>query len=62
MKESAALVDASQLTNDKPLILEGESFAGIYMGFTGHEVADENILGGQASVQVRFHSKHYNVT
>ena len=61
-KDSAALVKASEFPNDKPLILEGEIFSGLYEGFTGHEVIAEKIADGQASVQVRFHNKHYNVS
>jgi len=60
-KESAALVKASEFPNDKPLILEGEIFAGLYEGFTSHEVVGEQIADGQASVQIRFSNKHYNV-
>jgi hypothetical protein len=55
-------VKASEFPNDKPLILEGEIFAGLYEGFTGHEIAGESISDGQAVVQVRFRNDHYNVT
>jgi hypothetical protein len=61
-KESAARVKASEFPNDKPLILEGEIFAGLYEGFTGYEVAGENISDGQAVVQVRFRNDNYNVS
>lgn len=61
-KESAVRVKASEFPNDKPLILEGEIFAGLYEGFTGHEIAGESISDGQAVVQVRFRNDHYNVT
>lgn len=61
-KESAARVKASEFPNDKPLILEGEIFAGLYEGFTGYEVAGESISDGQAVVQVRFRNDHYNVS
>ena len=61
-KESVARVKASEFPNDKPLILEGEIFAGLYEGFSGYEVAGENISDGQAVVQVRFRNDHYNVS
>ena len=61
-KESAARVKASEFPNDKPLILEGEIFAGLYEGFTGYEIAGESISDGQAVVQVRFRNDHYNVS
>jgi len=61
-KESVARVKASEFPNDKPLILEGEIFAGLYEGFTGYEVAGESISDGQAVVQVRFRNDNYNVS
>jgi hypothetical protein len=61
-KESVVRVKASEFPNDKPLILEGEIFAGLYEGFTGYEVAGENISDGQAVVQVRFRNDNYNVS
>ena len=61
-KESAARVKASEFPNDKPLILEGEIFAGLYEGFTSYEIAGENISDGQAVVQVRFRNDNYNVS
>ena len=61
-KESAVRVKASEFPNDKPLILEGEIFAGLYEGFTGYEVAGESISDGQAVVQVRFRNDNYNVS
>jgi hypothetical protein len=61
-KESVVRVKASEFPNDKPLILEGEIFAGLYEGFTGHEIAGESISDGQAVVQVRFRNDHYNVS
>jgi len=61
-KESVARVKASEFPNDKPLILEGEIFAGLYEGFTGYEVAEESISDGQAVVQVRFRNDNYNVS
>ena len=61
-KESAARVKASEFPNDKPLILEGEIFAGLYEGFTGYEVSGESLSDGQAVVQVRFRNDNYNVS
>ena len=61
-KESAARVKASEFPNDKPLILEGEVFAGLYEGFTGYEIAGESVSGDQAVVRVRFRNEPYNVT
>ena len=61
-KESVVRVKASEFPNDKPLILQGEIFAGLYEGFTGYEIAGESISDGQAVVQVRFRNDHYNVT
>lgn len=61
-KASAARVKASEFPNDKPQILEGEIFAGLYEGFTSHEIAGESVADGQAIVQVRFRNEPYDVT
>jgi hypothetical protein len=61
-KESAARVKASEFPNDKPAILEGEVFTGLYEGFTGYEILGESVAGDQAVVQVRFRNEPYNVT
>jgi hypothetical protein len=61
-KESVVRVKASEFPNDKPLILEGEIFAGLYEGFTGYEIAGESVADGQAIVQVRFRNEPYDVT
>jgi hypothetical protein len=60
-KQSAARVKASDFPNDKPQILEGEIFSGLYEGFTGFETGPENITDGQAVVEVRFRNEHYDV-
>ena len=60
-KESAARVRASQFPNDKPQILEGEIFSGLYEGFTGFETAGEKAADGQTVVEVRFRNAHYGV-
>ena len=60
-KESAARVKASDFPNDKPQILEGEVFAGLYEGFTAYEVAGERADDGSTVVEVRFRNEPYNV-
>jgi hypothetical protein len=60
-KLSAARVKASDFPNDKPQILEGEIFSGLYEGFTGFETGPENVTDGQALVEVRFRNEHYGV-
>jgi hypothetical protein len=61
-KESAARVKASDFPNDKPQILEGEVFAGLYEGFTACEVQAESGEEERVLVEVRFHNEPYNVT
>lgn len=61
-KESAARVKASDFPNDKPLILEGEVFTGLYEGFTAFEIIGETASEGQTVVRVRFRNEPYNVT
>lgn len=61
-KESAARVKASEFPNDKPLLIEGEIFCGLYEGFTGYEIAGEKVSGDQTLVQVRFRNEPYHVT
>lgn len=60
-KQSAALVKASQFPNDKPQILEGEIFTGLYEGFTSFETGAEKASDGQTIVEVRFRNDHYGV-
>ena len=60
-KESAARVKASEFPTDKPLLLEGEIFAGLYEGFTSFEVGPERTDGALTFVEVRFHNEPYNV-
>ena len=60
-KESAARVKASEFPTDKPLLLEGEIFAGLYEGFTSFEVGPERTDDGLTSVEVRFRNEPYNV-
>jgi hypothetical protein len=61
-KESAERVKASEFPSDKPLILEGEIFSGLYEGFTGYEIGDERLADGRAAVEVRFRNEPYDVT
>ena len=61
-KESAARIKASEFPTDKPLLLEGEIFTGLYEGFTGFEVGPEGVKDGQTVVEVRFRNEPYNVT
>lgn len=60
-KESAARVKSSEFPNDKPLILEGEIFAGLYEGFTAFKVGAERAGQGETTVEVRFRNEPYNV-
>jgi len=60
-KQSAERVKASEFPNDKPQILEGEIFSGLYEGFTSFEAGPENVKDGQAMVEVRFRNEHYGV-
>ena len=60
-KQSAQRVKASEFPNDKPQILEGEIFSGLYEGFTSFEAGPENVKDGQATVEVRFRNEHYGV-
>jgi len=60
-RQSADRVKASDFPNDKPQILEGEIFSGLYEGFTSFEAGPENVKDGQATVEVRFRNEHYGV-
>lgn len=61
-KESATRINASEFPTDKPLLLEGEIFTGLYEGFTSFEVGPEGVKDGQTVVEVRFRNEPYNVT
>ena len=61
-KESATRVKASDFPNDKPQILEGEVFAGLYEGFTACEVRGESTEEERVLVDVVFRNEPYNVT
>lgn len=60
-KTSAARMKASEFPTDKPLILEGEIFSGLYEGFTAYELIGERVADGRAFVQVHFRNEPYNV-
>lgn len=57
--KSRAAVLASDFPSDKPQLLEGEVFSGLYEGFTGFEVGDEEVTQGRAAVDVHFTNSHY---
>ena len=57
--KSRAAVQASDFPTDKPQLLEGEIFSGLYEGFTGFEVGDEEITAGRATVDIQFTNSHY---
>jgi len=57
--KSRAAVQASEFPTDKPQLLEGEVFSGLYEGFTGFELGDEEVAQGRAAVDVHFTNSHY---
>lgn len=57
--ESAALTKAGPNPTDKPNILEGEIFAGLYEGYTSYKMGPARVLGDRASVAVTFRNKGY---
>ena len=61
-KESAARIKASEFPTDKPLLLEGEIFTGLYEGFTSFEIGPEGVKDSQTVVEIRFRNEPYNVT
>lgn len=60
-KQSAARIKASAFPSDKPLLLEGEIFSGLYEGFTDFEVGAGRTVDGRAEVEVRFRNRPYEV-
>lgn len=58
-EKSRAAVQASEFPADKPQLLEGEIFSGLYEGFTGFAVGDAEVTGGRATVDVHFTNSHY---
>jgi len=59
--ESRAAVLASLYPSDKPLLLEGELFSGLYEGFNGFNVGEAVVENGRAAVEVNFTNSHYGV-
>lgn len=57
--KSRAAVLASDFPSDKPQLLEGEIFSGLYEGFTGFAVGDGQVTGDRAAVDVHFTNSHY---
>lgn len=60
-KASAARIKASAFPDDKPQLLEGETFSGLYEGFTAFEIGPAQAADGAATVEVRFRNEPYNV-
>ncbi len=54
-------VSRSDHPTDKPLLLEGEIFAGLYEGYTEFEVQETSVSGNMAWMTVRFSNEHYNM-
>jgi hypothetical protein len=46
---------------DKPMLLEGELFAGLYEGYTEFRVQETVINGEMALMAVRFSNENYNI-
>ncbi|MFM8375908.1 MAG: hypothetical protein ACKN9P_07625 [Phenylobacterium sp.] len=57
--ESAARTKAGPSPTDKPNILEGEIFAGLYEGYTSYRMGPARVIGDRASVAVTFTNKGY---
>lgn len=57
--ESAARTKAGPSPTDKPNILEGEIFAGLYEGYTSYKMGPARVIGDRASVAVTFTNKGY---
>ena len=61
-QRSREAVKASDFPTDKPLILEGELFSGLYEGFTSYQIVSEALDGERATVDVLFTNQHYNIS
>jgi hypothetical protein len=57
--DSAAQTKAGPNPTDKPAILEGEIFAGLYEGYTSYRMGPARVIGDRASVAVTFKNKGY---
>jgi hypothetical protein len=60
-QQSRVAVLASEYPSDKPQLLEGELFSGLYEGFTGYELGEDRVDGDTATVDVIFTNSHYGV-
>ena len=60
-QKSRDAVKASAFPSDKPQIIEGEVFSGLYEGFTGHQIGAEKVNGSSATVDVQFTNSNYSV-
>jgi hypothetical protein len=61
-QRSRVAVKASDFPTDKPLILEGELFSGLYEGFTSYQVVSEALDGDRTTVDVLFTNQHYDIS
>jgi hypothetical protein len=60
--KSRAAIAASAFPSDKPQLIEGEIFSGLYEGFTGFKVGEAQTNGvSAATVDVQFTNNHYSV-
>lgn len=55
-KNSAEKVSKSNYPTDKPLLIEGDIFTGLYEGSTSHEILEIRIRDSTAVVKVRFYN------
>ena len=60
-QKSRAAIAASEFPSDKPQLIEGEIFAGLYEGFTGYQVGQTLTNGATAAVDVQFTNSNYSV-
>lgn len=61
-QESAVRVKAGDFPSDKPQLLEGEIFSGLYEGFTAFEIGPAQVDEGQATVKIRFRNEPYKAS
>jgi len=52
----------SESPTDKPLILEGEIFAGLHEGYTSYQTVHTNVKEDVTLVTVRFSNAHYGIS
>jgi hypothetical protein len=60
-ERSRVAVAGSDFPSDKPQLIEGEIFSGLYEGFTGYQVGEGQTNGAAATVDVQFTNSHYSV-